>query len=98
MPDRESVVPRPIPSRSALWVIAAARRLKQAGVQPNQVSVLGLAIAAVAAACLVLAGRSEDGTRMALLVVAAIAMPLRLLCNVLDGTLAVEFDLKTPSG
>ena len=98
MPDRESVVRRPIPSRSALWVIAAARRLHQAGMRPNQVSVLGLAIAAVAAACLVLAGRSEDGKRMALLVVAAIAMPLRLLCNVLDGKLAVEFDLKTPSG
>lgn len=98
MPDPESVAQRPVPSRGDLWMSAAARWLKQAGVQPNQVSVLGLAIAAVAAACLVLAGRSEDGTRMALLVVAAIAMPLRLLCNVLDGTLAVQFDRKTPSG
>ena len=66
--------------------------------QPNQVSVLGLIIAAVGAACLVLAGRTEDGTRMALLVVAAIAMPLRLLCNMLDGMLAVEGGRKTPSG
>jgi phosphatidylglycerophosphate synthase len=67
-------------------------------VRPNQVSVLGLIIAAVAAACLVLAGRSEGGTRMALLLVAAIAMPLRLLCNMLDGMLAVEGGRKTPSG
>jgi phosphatidylglycerophosphate synthase len=98
MPESESVVHRPIPSRGDLWVSAIARRLQQAGVRPNQVSALGLAIAAATAACLVLAGRSEHGMRMALLVVAAIAMPLRLLCNVLDGTLAVRFDLKTPSG
>jgi phosphatidylglycerophosphate synthase len=79
-------------------MIRAARWLERAGVRPNQVSVMGMAFAAIAAVCLILAGRSEDGTRMALLVMAAAAMPLRLLCNVLDGKLAVEFGLKTPSG
>jgi phosphatidylglycerophosphate synthase len=79
-------------------MIRAARWLERAGVRPNQVSVMGMAFAAIAAVCLILAGRSEGGTRMALLVMAAAAMPLRLLCNVLDGKLAVEFALKTPSG
>jgi phosphatidylglycerophosphate synthase len=60
--------------------------------------VLGVAIAAVATVCLILAGRSEDGARIALLVVAAAAMPVRLLCNMFDGMLAVEGGLKTPAG
>jgi len=59
---------------------------------------MGVVFAAIAAACLILAGRSQDETRVVLLVVAAAAMPLRLLCNMLDGMLAVEGGLKTPSG
>jgi len=59
---------------------------------------LGVVFAALSAVCLILAGRSADGARVALLVVAAAAMPLRLLCNMLDGMLAVEGGLKSPSG
>ena len=98
MRERERVTRRPIPSRQASWAIAAAHWLARAGVRPNQISVAGAAIAALAAACLILAGRSEGGTRIALLLAAAVAMPLRLLCNMLDGMLAVEGGLQTPSG
>src|SRR5918994_6948164 len=94
----ERVTRRPIPSRSASWAIRAARRLQRAGVQPNQVSMLGVVLAGLAAGCLIFAGRSQDGARIVLLVVAAAAMPLRLLCNMLDGMLAVEGGLKSPSG
>jgi len=94
----QRVTRRPIPARSASWATLAARRLQQTGVRPNQVSVLGVVFAAVAAICLILAGRSEDGARIALFVFAAAAMPLRLLCNMLDGMLAVEGGLKTPTG
>ena len=94
----QRVTRRPIPARSASWATLAARRLQRAGVRPNQVSVLGVAIAAVAAVCLILAGRSEDGARIALLVVAAAAMPVRLLCNMFDGMLAVEGGLKSAAG
>ena len=94
----QRVTRRPIPARSASWAILVARRLQRAGVRPNQVSVLGVAIAAVAAVCLILAGRSEDGTRIALLAVAAAAMPVRLLCNMFDGMLAVEGGLKSAAG
>ena len=94
----ERVTRRPIPSRSASWAILAARRLQRAGVRPNQISMLGVVLAALAAVCLILAGRSQDETRIVLLVVAAAAMPLRLLCNMLDGMLAVEGGLTTPSG
>jgi len=94
----QRVTRRPIPARSASWATLAAHRLQRAGVRPNQVSVLGVVFAAVAAICLILAGRSEDEARIALFVVAAAAMPLRLLCNMLDGMLAVEGGLKTPTG
>jgi phosphatidylglycerophosphate synthase len=94
----ERVTRRPIPSRSASWAILAARRLQRAGVRPNQISMLGVVLAALAAGCLIFAGRSEGQTRIALLVVAAAAMPLRLLCNMLDGMLAVEGGLTTPTG
>ena len=94
----ERVSRRPIPSRRASWAILATRRLQRAGVRPNQVSVLGVVVAALAAVCLILAGQSEDGARIALLVAAAVALPLRLLCNMLDGMLAVEGGLKTATG
>jgi phosphatidylglycerophosphate synthase len=67
-------------------------------VRPNQISTLSVVFATVAAVCLVLAGRSEGVARAALLVTAAVAIPLRLLCNMLDGMLAVEGGLRTPSG
>ena len=94
----EPVIRRPIPSRDASWAIRTARWLQRAGVKPNQISVLGVILAGFAAACLVLAGRSDGGTRIALLIIAAVAIPLRLLCNLFDGMLAVEGGLKSPTG
>jgi phosphatidylglycerophosphate synthase len=94
----ERVTRRPIPSREAPWAIQTARWLQRTGVTPNQISVLSVVIAIIAAICFVLAGQSEGGTRAALLVAAAIAMPLRLLCHMLDGMLAVEGGLQSPSG
>jgi phosphatidylglycerophosphate synthase len=57
-----------------------------------------MGVAAGAAVCLILAGRTEGGLRAALLLVAAAAIPVRLLCNMLDGMLAVEGGLKTATG
>ena len=94
----ERVTRRPIQARSASWSLSLARWLQQRGVRPNQVSVFGVVLAAFAALCLVLAGRSEGGARVAYLLAAAVAMPLRLLCNMLDGLLAVEGGLKSARG
>ena len=94
----ERISRRPIPSRGAPWAIAAARALQRAGARPNQISVLGVAFAALAAGALVLSAGGAVGTRIALLLVAAVAIPLRLLCNMLDGMLAVEGGLKSATG
>jgi phosphatidylglycerophosphate synthase len=89
---------RPIPERSATWAISAARWLQQAGVRPNQISLFGVAMAACGAVCLILAGRTDGGVRAVLFLGAAVAIPVRLLCNMLDGMLAVEGGLKTATG
>ena len=89
---------RPIPARGAPWAIATARWLQRAGVRPNQVSVLSVVLAAIGGICLVLAGRSDGWGRIALLVVAAATMLLRLLCNMFDGMIAVEGGLQSSSG
>ena len=53
----ERVTRRPIPSRSASWAIAATRWLQRTGARPNQVSMLGVAFAALASICLFLGGK-----------------------------------------
>jgi phosphatidylglycerophosphate synthase len=89
---------RPIPQRRATWAIDAARRLQRAGVRPNHVSLFGVAVAAVGALCLVLAGGANGGLRAALFLGAAVTIPIRLLCNMLDGMLAVEGGLQSAAG
>ena len=94
---------RVIPQRSTGWASAAATALARLRFTPNGISVLSVAFAAVAAACLiasglVAAGLIGDGARAALLITTAALLPLRLLCNMLDGMLAVELGLRTPSG
>lgn len=89
---------RELTTRSAAWPRALARRLAQAGVRPNGVSIAGVAVAALAGAAFVLAPSRHAAGRAGLLVVAAAAIQLRLLCNLLDGMLAVEERLKTSTG
>ena len=89
---------RPIPARQTPWASAVAGWLARAGVQPNQVSVFGVVVAALAGACIVIGARSGTGWHMALFVTAAALIPLRLLCNLFDGMLAVEMGLQTRSG
>lgn len=89
---------RNIPQRQSAWAISLTRRLAGAGVRPNAISIIGLIFAAVAAICLVLSGQASGGARVLLLVIAAVAMPFRLLCNMLDGMLAVEAGMQGPDG
>ena len=82
---------RPLASRSSAWAPPIARALARTGATPNQVSVASIAFAGAGAALLV------DGTPLAL-VGAAVMVQLRLLCNLLDGMIAVEGGKATPTG
>ena len=68
-----------------------AHALARTGATPNQVSIASIAFAGVGAALLVV------GTPLAL-VGAAAMVQLRLLCNLLDGLIAVEGGKATPAG
>ena len=89
---------RVLATRSAGWAIALARWLAQRRVRPNAVSVAGVVVAAAASVAFVLSGSVEGGSRAVLLAAAAAGIQLRLLCNLLDGMIAVEHGFKTKTG
>jgi phosphatidylglycerophosphate synthase len=89
---------RVLATRNAGWARTLARQLALCGVRPNAVSIAGVGFAFASGAAFVLSsGLAREG-RAALLLVAAAAVQLRLLCNLLDGMLAVEEGLKSPTG
>lgn len=89
---------RVLATRARAWPRAIARGLASAGITPNQVSVLSIVFAAAAAGAFCMAG-ARIGTSASLwLVGAAAGIQMRLLCNLLDGLLAIEGGLKTKTG
>lgn len=89
---------RVIPQRSTRWAARTADALAALRLTPNSISVLSAVIVLVAAALLVASGLVEGAARVGCLVTVALLLPLRLLCNMLDGMLAVEHGLHTPTG
>lgn len=85
---------RPLKSRSTGWARELSRGLLKAGVKPNQVS----SFSVVFALCTVGALMSGVLPPVVAWIVAAAGIQLRLLCNLMDGMLAVEGGLKTPHG
>ena len=89
---------RPIATRNAGWVRQIAGRLATAGVAPNHISQLSMVFAAVAGAAFWAAGSAGPVAGAVLLLVAAISCQGRLLCNLLDGLVAVEGGLRAKDG
>ncbi|MBP8154826.1 MAG: CDP-alcohol phosphatidyltransferase family protein [Nitrospira sp.] len=89
---------RPLKTRSAAWAGGLARTLANLGATPNGVSVTGIFFALAGGAALVFAGRYTESTRALLLLAAAAGIQLRLLCNMIDGLIAVECGLKSKTG
>lgn len=82
---------RPIAARASGWARSISAALARSSVTPNQISMLSIVFAALGAVMLWLA------TPLAL-VVAAACIQLRLICNLLDGMVAMEGGKKTPTG
>jgi phosphatidylglycerophosphate synthase len=89
---------RPLKTRDATWARALARWLAALGVSPNRISLLSLAFAGIGALAMLAAPAANPGLRMSLFVLAAACIQLRLLCNLLDGMVAVEGGLGSRSG
>lgn len=95
---------RELATRNAPWARRLAAWLARAGARPNAVSMTSVVFAVGALAAFVGAGPRGSACgfgryeRAALFVVAAAAIQLRLLCNLLDGLLAVEEQLGRRGG
>lgn len=83
---------RPIAARASSWARALSASLARSSITPNQISVISIFFAAVGAMMLTW-GISPWG-----LLLAAVCVQLRLLCNLLDGMVAVEGGKQTPTG
>lgn len=90
---------REVKSRSVQAFHRLAFRLVKLGLTPNQVSVLSSVFAGLGALCLWAASRSlHFPTQLALLLGALLGIQLRLVCNLIDGLMAVEGGKKTAYG
>lgn len=89
---------RPLKTRDTSWARALARWLVDRRVAPNQISLASLVFATLGAGAMLAATPASANVRAALFVAAAVCIQLRLLCNLLDGMVAVEGRLGSRSG
>lgn len=89
---------RTLATRHAGWAKSLAHCLGRASVQPNSVSIASVLFAAFAFGMFYIAPDVAPGIRALVLVLTAAAIQLRLLCNLLDGMLAVEEGLRSKTG
>jgi phosphatidylglycerophosphate synthase len=88
---------RPLKVRSTAWARALAATLCRSGITPNQISALSVVAAALGGLAFVAAGSGAipgEGGWLA----AAGWIQIRLLCNLMDGMVAVEGGRKSPTG
>ena len=83
---------RPIAARSSRWAQQAASIVARAGATPNAVSVASVAFALLGAGLLLMWPTAAG------LIACAACVQARLLCNLLDGMIAVEGGKKTALG
>lgn len=89
---------RPLRSRDTRWAGAAAAWLAAKGATPNSISQASVLCAALGGVGFWLSGGAEGGGRALWLGLAALGCQLRLVCNLLDGMVAIEGGRKAPDG
>lgn len=90
---------RPLKTRDRAWAKSLAKAIAATGLTPNGISILSIVFAAAAHVLFLIA---PDMTTAPLILVtwlgAAACIQLRLLCNMLDGMVAVECGKQSPLG
>ncbi|MEM9343232.1 MAG: CDP-alcohol phosphatidyltransferase family protein [Pseudomonadota bacterium] len=89
---------RPLASRDTRWADRAAKALVRTNITPNQISQASVAFAALAFAAFWAAGAVAGPGAALLLILGAVCVQLRLLCNLLDGMVAIEGGKSAPDG
>jgi phosphatidylglycerophosphate synthase len=82
---------RPLKSRQTAWAKNLAKVMANAGISPNMISFLSVVFAALSMSA------ALYGTTIGI-IFAAIFIQLRLICNLMDGMVAVEFGKKSKTG
>lgn len=86
---------RPLSSRNTRWARALAARLAASEVTPNQISAASVLFAALG---LIAFWASTGALTPLCLILAALCIQLRLLCNLLDGMVAIEGGKQSRTG
>ena len=89
---------RPLKSRDTGWARRGAAWLARAGVTPDAVSAGSVVFGVLGAALLAGSGLCGGWPRGAALFAGAVCIQLRLLCNLMDGMVAVEHGRGGPLG
>lgn len=99
-PETSEVSRRPLKSRSTAWARSIAELLCNAGVAPNVISAMSMVFAVAGACCFVGVGFVDgEGWVLRLLFLgAAVGIQGRLLCNLMDGMVAVEGNRRSATG
>jgi phosphatidylglycerophosphate synthase len=89
---------RPLVSRQSAWAGRLATRAVQRGITPNQISQASTGFAAIGFATYALVPLSPGLIQWLLLILAAATIQARLVCNLIDGMVAVEGGQGTKDG
>lgn len=89
---------RPLKSRDTALAHRIARALAKTSITPNQISAASIVFAALAGTCFWTSAYATGPLFNLSLIVAAIGIQLRLLCNLFDGMVAIEGGKQSPSG
>lgn len=98
MDPASSAARRPLTSRNSAWASAAARLCLKVGLSPNAISVVSIFFAVAAALFFYLTSITTGSQLRWCFVAGALMVQGRLLCNLLDGMVAIEGGKKTKSG
>ncbi len=88
---------RPLKSRSTEWAKSSAARLSRAGATPNGISAASLLMALLGFSAFIAAGNNWITPWIGWISGAA-CIQLRLICNLLDGMVAIEGGKQSPTG
>lgn len=87
---------RPIKSRNTNWARSFAAFLAKVGVTPNTISVFSVVFSGLALVFFYQAHGSDN--YIVLFILAALCIQMRLICNLMDGMVAVEHNQTSPVG
>lgn len=88
---------RPLTSRDSSWAKLIAKKIAQTGITPNQISIFSMVFALMSGVSFYFTTYTSTYSYL-FLILGVIGLQMRLLCNLLDGMVAIEYDKKTSSG